>query len=98
MQKPFQIEAKGRAEKKARPGCRTRAPKPIVLRRVASTLSTQELGAKLSHDVREWVDRVIVPALMREYLTEKRDGNCLAKFAEPVRHSEPDALSSEEVR
>jgi len=98
MQEPLQIEAKGRAEKKARQGCRTRAPKAIVLRRVASTLSTQELGARLSHDVREWVDRVIVPALMREYLAEETARNCLAKFAEPVRHSEPDALSSEEVR
>jgi len=98
MQEPFQIEAKRRAEKKACPGFRTRAPKPIVLRRVTSALSTQELGAKLSPDVREWVDRVIVPALMREYLAEETARNCLAKFAEPVRHSEPDALSSEEVR
>ena len=68
MQVPLQVEAKGRAEQRARPGCRTRAPKTIAFRRVASSLSTQQLGAKLSPEIREWVDRVIVPALMRECL------------------------------
>jgi hypothetical protein len=98
MATAIQIGSKGRAEEKPRPGSRTKAPKPIVFRRVASTLSTQELGAKLSPDLREWVDRVIVPALLREYLGEETVGNCLAKSGEAVRHSETDALSSEEVR
>lgn len=28
--------------------------------------STEELGAKLNPELRDWVDRVIVPALLRE--------------------------------
>ena len=56
------------------------------------------LGAKLSPDLRAFVDRVIIPALLREYLAEKREtGNC---FAIPsVANSEPDKrLSAEGIR
>lgn len=98
MQAPLQIEAKARADEKAHPRSRIDPTKTILLRRAASAFSTQELGAKLRPELREWVDRVIVPALLREYTAEKRTGNCLAKSAEAVRQFEPDALSCEERR
>ncbi len=60
--------------------------------------STEELGAKLSPDLREFVDRVIVPALLREYLAEQKSGNCVAVTPRVVAHSEPHArLSAEGV-
>lgn len=61
--------------------------------------STEELGAKLSPELREFVDRVIVPALLREYLAEKRRENCVAAMPHTVADSEPDVrLSAEGVQ
>jgi len=38
----------------------------------------EKLGAKLPPALREWADRVIIPALAREYLAE-RDAKQIAK-------------------
>jgi hypothetical protein len=67
--------------------------------RIDRAPSTEELGAKLSPEMREWVDRVIVPALLREYLAEKKAGNCLANPAGAMAQSQTtDRLSAEGVK
>lgn len=33
---------------------------------------SSQVGAGLSRELREWIDRVIVPALVREYVSEKK--------------------------
>jgi len=45
------------------------------------------LGARLSPDLREFVDRVIVPALLREYLAEKKAENPIAATPQSVADS-----------
>lgn len=45
------------------------------------------LGEKLSPDLREFVDRVIVPALLREYLAEKKAENPVAASPRSVANS-----------
>jgi hypothetical protein len=50
----------------------------------------EKLGAKLSPALREWADRVIIPALAREYLAE-RDAKQIAK--QPARVAEFQQMS-----
>lgn len=58
----------------------------------------QRLGAKLDPALKGWIDRVIVPALVREYIAEKA-GNCLANPARAVAQSDTtDRLSAEGVQ
>jgi len=45
----------------------------------------QKLGAKLDPWMRDFVDRVIVPALVREYIAENAEPNSLAEPARAVR-------------
>ena len=55
----------------------------------------QKLGAKLDPALREWADKVIIPALAREFLakrTAKRIANCPVSVAE---FQENDRLSVE---
>ena len=53
----------------------------------------QRLGAKLDPALRAWADRVIIPALAREYLAE-RDGKRIAEAAAPVAKCEPKSRPS----
>ncbi len=56
----------------------------------------QRLGAKLDPALREWADRVIIPALAREYLAEQ-DAKRIAEVAPPVAQSEPKSRLSARV-
>jgi len=59
----------------------------------------QQLGAKLDPKLREWIDRVIVPALAREYIADKECANCVAIPAEDVPQlPSNDRLSAEGIR
>ena len=49
------------------------------------TAERQRLGAKLSPALRDFVDRVIVPALTREYIAEHGSGNHIANCSATVR-------------
>jgi hypothetical protein len=53
----------------------------------------QRLGAKLDPALREWADRVIIPALAREYHAENEKKR-IADSAEPVAQCEPEMLLS----
>jgi hypothetical protein len=53
----------------------------------------QRLGAKLDPEMRAWADRVIIPALAREYLTEQGQKR-IAESLEPVAQSERKMLLS----
>ena len=46
------------------------------------TAERQRLGAKLSPALRDFVDRVIVPALTREYIAEHGSGNHIANCSD----------------
>ncbi len=48
----------------------------------------QKLGAKLDPALREWADRVIIPALAREYLAEQ-DAKRIAESYSPVAQFKP---------
>jgi len=52
----------------------------------------QRLGAKLDPALRAWADRVIIPALAREYLAERQ--KLIAESLEPVAQSERKMLLS----
>jgi hypothetical protein len=56
----------------------------------------QKLGAKLDPALREWADRVIIPALAREYLAEQEKKK-IAEPLQPVAQSEPKMLLSARV-
>lgn len=56
----------------------------------------QRLGAKLDPALREWADRVIIPALAREYLAEQ-DAKRIAEVGAPVAQSEPKMMLSARV-
>jgi hypothetical protein len=43
----------------------------------------EKLGARLDPALREWADKVIIPALAREYLAE-RDAKRIAEVPQPV--------------
>ncbi len=43
----------------------------------------ERLGARLDPALREWADRIIIPALAREYLAE-RDAKRIAEVPPPV--------------
>jgi hypothetical protein len=59
----------------------------------------QRLGAKLDPALRDFVDRVIVPALVREYIAEHGTPNQLADSARGVRQFEPKKrLSAEGIQ
>jgi hypothetical protein len=59
----------------------------------------QRLGAKLDPALRDFVDRVIVPALVREYIAEHGTPNQLAHPARAVRQFEPKKrLSAEGIQ
>jgi hypothetical protein len=59
----------------------------------------QRLGAKLDPALRDIVDRVIVPALVREYIAEHGTPNQLARPARAVRQFEPKKrLSAEGIQ
>jgi hypothetical protein len=45
----------------------------------------QKLGAKLDPALRDFIDMVIVPALVREYIAENETPNQLARPARAVR-------------
>jgi hypothetical protein len=53
----------------------------------------QRLGAKLDPALRAWADRVVIPALAREYLTEQEQKR-IAESLEPVAQSERKILPS----
>ncbi len=48
----------------------------------------QKLGAKLDPALREWADRVIIPALARVYLAEQ-DAKRIAESHSPVAQFKP---------
>jgi hypothetical protein len=48
----------------------------------------QRLGAKLDPALREWADRVIIPALADEYLAEQ-EAKRIAEAGAPVAQFEP---------
>lgn len=48
----------------------------------------QRLGAKLDPALREWADRVIIPALAREYHAEQEQKG-IAESLEPVAQFKP---------
>jgi hypothetical protein len=48
----------------------------------------QRLGAKLDPALREWADRVIIPALAREYQVEQEQKR-IAESLEPVAQFKP---------
>lgn len=74
-------------------------PKLVTMRPRGGSPTTEELGAKLEPELRAWVDRVIVPALMREYLAQNRAGNCVADSAPGVAQSGMSTtLSAERVQ
>jgi hypothetical protein len=56
----------------------------------------QRLGGKLDPALREWADRVIIPALAREYLAEQ-EKNQIAESLETVAQCEPKMLLSAKV-
>ena len=56
----------------------------------------EELGNKLDPALREWADRVIIPALVREYLAEQEKKR-IAESLEPVAQFEPKMLLSARV-
>jgi hypothetical protein len=59
----------------------------------------QRLGAKLDPKLREWIDRVIVPALVREYIAEHKSTDCVADPAIAVRQFQTnDRLSAEGIQ
>jgi hypothetical protein len=59
----------------------------------------QRLGAKLDPKLREWIDRVIVPALVREYIAEHKSSDCVADPANVVRQFQAnDRLSAEGIQ
>lgn len=59
----------------------------------------QKFGAKLDPNLREWIDRVVVPALVREYIAEHKEPNRVADPARAVRQFEAnDRLSAEGIQ
>jgi len=56
----------------------------------------QRLGAKLDPALREWADRVIIPALAREYLAEQ-EAKRIAEVGAPVAQFEPKTRLSARV-
>jgi hypothetical protein len=59
----------------------------------------QKLGAKLDPKLREWIDRVIVPASVREYIAEHKEPNRVADPARAVRQFQAnDRLSAEGIQ
>jgi hypothetical protein len=59
----------------------------------------QRLGAKLPPALRDFVDRVIVPALVREYVAEHGAGNHIANRSATVRQFPVnDRLSAGEIQ
>ena len=56
------------------------------------------LGARLDPDLRDFIDRAIVPALVREYIAEHGCGIRVAKPTRAVPQFQPDArLSAERI-
>lgn len=56
------------------------------------------LGARLDPDLRDFIDRAIVPALVREYIAEHGSAIRVAKPATAVPQFQPDArLSAERI-
>jgi hypothetical protein len=59
----------------------------------------QKLRAKLDPNLREWIDRVIVPALVREYIAEHKHSDCVADPTKDVRQFKAnDRLSAEGIQ
>ena len=59
----------------------------------------QRLGAKLDPKLREWIDRVIVPALVREYIAEHKHSDCIADPTRAVRQFQSnERLSAEGIQ
>lgn len=57
----------------------------------------ERLGARLSPSVRGWVDNVIVPALLKEWLSREESVNRLADRPTAVTQFEPGKKASAEV-
>lgn len=58
----------------------------------------ERLGARLDPDLRDFIDRAIVPALVREYIAEHGTGIRIAKPTRVVPQFQPDArLSAERI-
>jgi hypothetical protein len=56
----------------------------------------QKLGAKLDPALREWADRVIIPALAQEFLAE-RDAKRIANPSQSVAEFQRESRLSAEV-
>jgi hypothetical protein len=56
----------------------------------------QKLGAQLDPALRAFVDLVVVPALVREYLSEQGHANGVAEPAASVRQFQPNHTPSAE--
>ncbi len=54
-------------------------------------------GAKLSPALKDWIDRVIVPALVKEFLDARREKPCVA-FRQMAHSAPSTSVSAEEVR
>jgi hypothetical protein len=55
--------------------------------------------AKLTPEIRGWIDNVIVPAMVREWLTREEHANRVANGPKSVAQFEGrDVLSAEEIR
>jgi len=59
----------------------------------------RRLGAKLDPKLREWIDRVIVPALVREYIAEHKHSDYVADPKRAVRQFQSnERLSAEGIQ
>jgi hypothetical protein len=59
----------------------------------------EKLGKKLDPELRELLDRVIVPALARDYIAEHRSSDRLAVVPKSVQHFDlNDRLSAEGIQ
>lgn len=60
---------------------------------------TERLGAKLDPEVRSWIDNVIVPAMVHEYIEEHGSPNIVAAHVPSVRQFESQhRLSAEGIQ
>jgi hypothetical protein len=55
----------------------------------------EKLGAKLDPALREWADRVIIPALAREYLAQGRSDSAVRKEGTVAEFKAKNRLSAE---
>ena len=61
-------------------------------------MSNNGHNSTLTPELRSWIDNCVVPALLREFLAERRPEEILASEGEPVVESRPAHAAIEETR